>query len=99
MTPSTSTLRPFLAMARAISAVRGKFGLMLTSRMSVTRSDENTDSSSPVIGRTGSLNVGRSWIDPCLPMDSRPLSALRIANDPAMPPVGRTSALFWISSR
>jgi hypothetical protein len=86
-------------MVRRIWAVRGKSGLKLVSRQKIAGRLPYSERSSLVRASAGVLNSPVSEPAPWRTTVTVPLSARTSANAPGMPPVERTSALFWKTSR
>jgi hypothetical protein len=98
-TPSSSTCSLLSAIALRICAASGKSGVKLASRASVAIVDPYCSSVSRGNLTTGPENPLMSLAEPCHPIDTLPSSACRIASEPGRPPVARSSAGFWITSR
>ena len=98
-TPSTERPAFDSHMARASSAVRGKSGVKFTFCAKSPIFSWKRASSSSVSGSGGFSSMPMSAALPCAPSAILPSSAVIVANAPGMPPVARTSALFWKSTR
>jgi len=94
-TPSTASPVRCFHIARISSAERGKCGVNVTSCAYCAIFGPNTACSSAETGRAGLSSLPMVPASPWAPMVILPWSACTTANAPGMPPVARSSALFW----
>ena len=82
-----------------ICALRGKSGVTVAFRTSAARSGPNRSDSDSVSGSTGAPRPPRDPPDRVCVIVTAPASACSSASSRGTPPVARSSALSWTTSR